>query len=156
MELEKDTYLHLIKLQEQQLEQVRVLRNSVRSNMTRNKKIISSKDQIKWFNSLDEYTKVYVLIECAYGAVFQFIGYGIVSYNKDYTESNLTGVIDDSYRGKGYGRKLFSMLIDESKQKCSKVKLEVLETNFVARNLYKSLGFEEVSSDLGIVYMEIM
>jgi len=67
----------------------------------------------------------------------------------------LTGVIDESVRGKGFGKKLFSSLIDESKKMCNSTLLEVLTTNQVAQSLYKSLGFAEVSKTDKVITMEL-
>ena len=67
----------------------------------------------------------------------------------------LTGVIDESNRGKGFGRQLFLDLIEEAKKNTNKIHLEVLDTNKRAINLYKSLGFIETIIKNNIIHMNL-
>ena len=79
--------------------------------------------------------------------------YGTISIEND--AALVTGVIDESMRGKGLGRKLFSSLVDEGKKICDTVLLEVLITNQPAQNLYNSLGFVETSRTDKVINMEL-
>ena len=58
-------------------------------------------------------------------------------------------IVMPAYRGKGIGRLLLEEIIKigESK-KCSRITLEVRNDNFVAQNLYQSIGFAEVEPSM--------
>lgn len=58
----------------------------------------------------------------------------------------VTFCIDPKYRGKGIGRNLLSELIKFAKENKCEIFLEVAEKNYIARNLYASLGFKEISA----------
>lgn len=55
-------------------------------------------------------------------------------------------IIDNNYRGEGVGESLMKLVISESKKNIKELKIIVLECfsdNFIAKNLYKKLGFIE-------------
>jgi ribosomal-protein-alanine N-acetyltransferase len=53
--------------------------------------------------------------------------------------------VDESHRGKGYGRRMMQHLIDEAvRGGRGSVTLEVRESNLPARRLYESFGFQVV------------
>ena len=53
-------------------------------------------------------------------------------------------VVDESCRGKGYGKQLCQSLLQQAKNKgVHTIYLQVLQSNEVAINLYKKLGFEK-------------
>lgn len=55
-------------------------------------------------------------------------------------------IVLPEYRGKGIGRLLLGGIIAEAtRRKASRITLEVRKDNFIAQNLYKTLGFEETS-----------
>ncbi len=54
--------------------------------------------------------------------------------------------VDNAYRGKKVGRKLFDKLIEKAKERdCAKITLEVRHDNISAQKLYKSFGFEDTN-----------
>jgi ribosomal protein S18 acetylase RimI-like enzyme len=138
---------------ESHLEYLRKTRNSSKQFMTRSQEDITPEMQKKWYNNLANNFIPYIFIASEHGVVFYPVGYGTISIEND--AALLTGVIDESMRGKGLGRKLFSSLINESKEKCGTVSLEVLISNQSAQNLYKSLGFIETSRTDKIINMEL-
>ena len=129
---------------DQELEAAREIRNSVREFMTNNRDSITKSEQIAWYNTLDHSRFRLFLFEA--GRVP--IGYGII--NTAYTPyPMLTGAILKSYQGLGFGRELFSGLLNITNQQYEqRAALDVLRTNERAIKFYQSLGFiEEASSD---------
>lgn len=59
-------------------------------------------------------------------------------------EAHITNIaIDPDYRGKKLGEKLMIKLMDIAKKKgADKMTLEVRRSNYIAKRLYKKLGFE--------------
>lgn len=135
------------------LEYLRKTRNSSKEFMTRSQDNITAEMQKNWYENLEPNFLPYVFIASEHGVVFYPIGYGTISIENN--AALVTGVIDESVRGKGLGRKLFSALIEEGKKICDSVLLEVLVTNEVAQNLYKSLGFVETSRTDKVITMEL-
>lgn len=140
---------------ESYLEYMRKIRNesSCKENMTRFREEITPEMQKKWYESLPDSITPYIFIIIEYGAVVYPCGYGLISVEDG--NSMLTGVIDKNNRGQGHGKELFSKLIEIAKTKSDKVSLEVLETNYVARNLYESLGFKTIKQSNNVILMEL-
>lgn len=140
---------------EDYLEYMRVIRNesSCKDNMTRCREEITPEMQKKWYESLPENIIPYIFIVIEYGAIVYPCGYGLITVEDD--NSILTGVIDKMFRGNGYGRELFTKLIEIAKTKSKKISLEVLETNYPAKKLYESLGFIPIKQDNNIISMEL-
>jgi len=57
----------------------------------------------------------------------------------------VTFCVTPSHRKKGVGKQLVQEVLDFAKANQCKIFLEVAEKNHVARNLYSSLGFEQIS-----------
>ncbi len=76
----------------------------------------------------------------------KFVGYAGVRAPKGAREADVqTIAVDASARGRGLGRKLMEVLLDQAReQRMHEVFLEVRADNDVARALYESLGFEEL------------
>lgn len=70
--------------------------------------------------------------------VIGFIGAWIIA-----SEGQITNLaVHPDYRKKGIGKKLMESLISSLKnENCNAITLEVRESNTIAKNLYKSLGF---------------
>lgn len=70
--------------------------------------------------------------------VIGFIGAWLIA-----SEGQITNLaVHPDYRKKGIGKKLMKSLISSLKNEdCNAITLEVRESNTVAKNLYKSLGF---------------
>ena len=70
--------------------------------------------------------------------VIGFIGAWLIA-----SEGQITNIaVHPDYRQKGIGRKLLKSLIYSLKEEdCNAITLEVRESNIIAKNLYKSLGF---------------
>ena len=137
---------------ENHLEYLRKTRNSSKQFMTRSQDNITTEMQKKWYDNLTDNFIPYIFIASEHGVVFYPVGYGTISIEND--AALVTGVIDESMRGKGLGRKLFFSLLNESKKISNTVLLEVLITNQSAQNLYKSLGFVEISRTDKVITME--
>lgn len=72
-------------------------------------------------------------------------GYGQIILEKEYPYIVNVGVISE-FRGLGYGKILMFKLLDLlSENKYNEVRLKVKENNYKALNLYKGLGFKEIS-----------
>lgn len=134
------------------LEYMRKLRNSCCHLMTRFQEEITEEQQKIWYNTLDDNIVPYVCILEEFGAVFYMCGYGLIRYEN--SAAYLTAALDESDRGKGLGRKIFTDLIDIAKKRVNKICLEVLETNIPAVNLYNSLGFKQVNQKGSVLFLE--
>lgn len=132
------------------LEVARVIRNSVRSNMTHNTDNITRAQQAEWYKGLD-HDKLRLFL---YSEHSNFsIGYGIINLTETVFPL-LTGAIVADYQGYGHGRALFSKLIDIClKDYYHRPELDVLESNEKAIKLYKSLGFTEIERLDGTIFM---
>jgi ribosomal protein S18 acetylase RimI-like enzyme len=110
--------------------------NWLKAFMNMNKVGNNAETAIKMLNNIvcQKYVASYIdngkIAACGYGAV----------------EDNHIGffdiVVDENYRGKGYGRKIMEGLINRAKE--SNIEngyLQVVAANKVALNLYNSLGF---------------
>lgn len=54
--------------------------------------------------------------------------------------------VQSGYRGRGIGRELLKQLMEQAvKCGCEQIMLEVRESNHVARQLYRTSGFEEIA-----------
>jgi ribosomal protein S18 acetylase RimI-like enzyme len=137
------------------LEYMRKIRNesSCRENMTRCIEEITSEMQKKWYESLSENITPYIFVIIEHGVIVYPCGYGLITIEDGI--AMLTGVIEKDFRGKGYGRDLFSKLIKIAKTKSDKVSLEVLETNYAAKKLYESLGFVSTKQTNNTIFMEL-
>lgn len=132
---------------------MRNIRNECREFMTKNTDYISEADQHAWFSQLDRANiKMYIVYESFHGVVFSPVGFGYCRHVDD--ETYLTGGLLREVRGRGYGRILFQHILNKAKDFNTKITLEVLNTNIVAQNLYKSLGFVTYYQDDRIMKME--
>jgi ribosomal protein S18 acetylase RimI-like enzyme len=58
--------------------------------------------------------------------------------------------IDEAYRGRGHGRAAMELLEDEARRRgIDRIELNVFGGNEVARGLYRSLGYDELSVSMG-------
>ena len=133
---------------------LRVLRNECKDFMTRSNKYITEDEQSLWFKNLDHNKyKLYLAISVFHGSIAVPVGFGILRLEND--KVLLTGGLSEEYRGRGYGKAIFSFLIDESNRLFGKqIELEVLKTNTVAHGLYKKLGFVEIGANEKLITME--
>lgn len=145
-------------------EAMRQVRNTCRQFLTRNTEEITIADQRKWWAVLMSrdpgFHDFRPYLACSGRDV---IGYGIVARGAElvphYLESQeargawwLTGGLRPEWRGKGYGRRLFSRLIDQAETPCW---LEVRLDNAPARHLYVALGFQVVATDGDLACMRL-
>lgn len=135
------------------LEYIRKTRNNSKHYMTRFRGEINSEMQKSWYSNISKKINPYIFIVGEHGVVFYPVGYGTINIEGD--SAMVTGVISQSERGKGFGRKLFSALIEESKKMAQKVSLEVLENNTIGISLYESIGFIETNRDHDVITMEL-
>lgn len=115
------------------------IRNDCRFFMTSDISEIGILREINWYfkHYLKENKK-----DSLYCYLFKVDGddLGFAKIRKDENKYWITGGLKKSRRGRGEGKILFSLMLDKLSGK--KVWLEVLETNRVALNLYKKLGFK--------------
>lgn len=135
------------------LEYMRKTRNDSKHYMTRFRGEITSEMQKSWYSNISENINPYIFIAGEHGAVFYPVGYGTV--NIENKSAMITGVISQPERGKGYGRKLFTALVEEAEKMTKKISLEVLETNTIGITLYESIGFVETNRDHDVITMEL-
>lgn len=57
----------------------------------------------------------------------------------------VTFCVDPKYRGQGIGKKLLAEIVKFARENNCEIFLEVAEKNVVARNMYDSFGFKEIS-----------
>lgn len=130
------------------------VRNTGRKFMTHDKKKITTKDQIEWFHNV--YLKQRYMM-------FGFVGYcgpkaaayGLINLIKgDYW---LSGAVVPELKGRGFGRQMFTHLIDFVYNQLgdTKIMLDVQEDNIPAQELYKSLGFKAVDDESGVIIMQL-
>lgn len=145
----------LIKLvtSDSDVETLRVIRNTCRTFMTRQIYEIDTQNQQIWWQKLDKSTNFpYLLYKAEFGVIIYPIGYGYVRFENG--EILLTGGLIPEERGKGYGKKLFELMINSSKRYNVPIKLEVLNSNTNAFEMYKKIGFTVISKDDKITKME--
>jgi len=138
---------------EHYLEYLRKTRNDSKHYMTRVCGEITSDMQKSWYSNISENINPYIFIVGEHGVVFYPVGYGTV--NIEDGSAMVTGVISQSERGNGYGRKLFTALVEEAKKIAQRVFLEVLETNTIGISLYESIGFVETNRYHDVITMEL-
>lgn len=132
---------------------LRDIRNECKDYMTRNTEYITEDQQVDWFNSVDrDSMKIYLIYMYNEEVMVDVVGFGYCK--RDENETYLTGGIKENHRGKGYGKLLFSYLLEQAKSFSTPITLEVLNTNTRAKNLYESLGFVEIKKDDRIMKME--
>ena len=120
---------------------VRKIRNDCRSFMTNDASEITILQQIKWFlNKYRPENKKNNLFCYQLKSGENKIGFGLIRKISD--NYWITGGLKKSQRGKGIGKIIFRKLIEQTPS--NEVWLEVLESNLVAFNLYKNLGFKKM------------
>ncbi len=73
------------------------------------------------------------------------VGIGLC-YFRDKTMVITTFVVDEKYRGKGYGKKLMNQILEDAKKRgCNAIHLQVSAANHVAREFYERYQFVESS-----------
>ena len=79
----------------------------------------------------------------------EIVAYGVVGIIVD--EAHILNLsVCKNFQGQGYGRELLVYLLDLMKRgKAIRTLLEVRESNQIAINLYKSLGFDEIGQRKG-------
>ena len=125
------------------LESMRLIRNSCREFMTHNTSFITQEQQFQWWEYVkDQWTYLYLDLDDTP------IGYGLVK--KEENKMWVSGGLLPEYRGKGFGRELFEHLTWACE---GDAWLEVKEDNLLARKTYVDLGYIELVTKDGIVTM---
>ena len=135
---------------ESEVETLRTIRNECSKFMTRSTEEITREQQIKWYENISDDVKLYLLHLVEFGVIGNPIGYGLI--RKEEGVSVISGGLIKQYRGLGYGKILFEYLI-KNVDKGSPLSLEVLKSNTVAANIYRSLGFKEISDNGKVITM---
>lgn len=145
---------------------MRKMRNECRQFMTRDASKIGWLRQLNWFyttyrpkQAKGEMAAYIFLCHWPKQDIFnQPVGYGIIRDSK--TKPLISGGLLKKYRGKGLGKTLFKILTRIASQGergevgRRSVFLEVLETNQVAIDLYKKLGYVEKMRHDGVIDMQ--
>lgn len=130
------------------LESVRVIRNSCREFMTNDTYEISRTMQTEWFRNMDhDKTRVFVFLLDG-----STVGYGILRDIAD--RWWCSGGLLPEHRDKGLGAELFGILIDACPS--DELWLNVLIHNERASSLYLRLGFEIYDNCLPVDRLTIM
>ena len=151
----KDEFFLVLKpvSNEHEVEQLRNIRNTCKDFMTRNTQEIDAESQLKWWKNLDKKTNFpYLLFKVEHGVVCVTVGYGYVRIEDN--QVLLTGGLLPVDRNMGHGKKLFEMMISSSKKFNLPIRIEVLNTNTTAYEMYKKIGFKIISADDRITKME--
>ncbi len=123
--------------------QVRKIRNECRLFMTNVSSELSLCEQFFWYYTIYKKNNKRNNMYCYLLRVGnKNCGFGFV--RKSSGKYWITGGLLSCFRGKGYGKILFTGLINSLKQ--GSIWLEVLESNTVALTLYKSLGFKKTKT----------
>lgn len=121
---------------------VALIRNECRKYLTGNRRAISASEQLSFYSNIPARFSLYMVrvmgIPC---------GYAVIRGTDD--GDCLTGCLIDSFRGRGWGRVMFSRLVEMA----DKPILNVLKTNKRAVNLYLSLGFKVYRKTAKLLYM---
>ena len=121
--------------------EVRKIRNECRNFMTKNPSEINLLQQLLWYFRWYKPNNTKGEVTCyLFRSSGKNIGFGMTRSieNKIW----ITGGLKISQRGKGRGKYLFEKIIEQTPS--NEVWLEVLESNLVAFNLYKNLGFKKM------------
>ena len=141
----------ITKLEEAQV--MRTIRNECREYMTKDTSLITEERQEEWFNGLDkDRIKMFLMYKCHNSTLIDTIGFGYCCYTGD--EVYVTGGLTKDYRDKGYGKTLFTHLVETAKSFNTRITLEVLNTNTRAKRLYENIGFHSIEADDRITKME--
>lgn len=132
---------------------MRVIRNECKDYMTRDTSFITEEQQEKWFSQLDlDNIKMFLMHICYHGAAIDTIGFGYCRREND--EVYVTGGLRPDSRDKGYGKLLFTYLVEQSKSFDCRITLEVLNSNSRAKRLYEKIGFYNIDKNDRITKME--
>lgn len=119
---------------------VRDIRNQGRTKMTNHTSFIGFIDQLKWYFLTYRKEHDNKKLFCYLMKVDERnVGFGLIIKREGLFW--ITGGISDNFRGKGYGKKLFTEIV--KKVPSSEVCLEVLEANIPAKKIYTKLGFRK-------------
>lgn len=136
------------------VEAMRVIRNSVREYMTHNKDFITPEQQEDWY--FDTYMELNGDGDMfAYLARFEGrnVGYGIIQTIDE--KKWVTGALTAAVRGRGLGEDLFTQLTDKiHNMGYSEAWLDVLAENTRAYNLYCKIGYCAVHNTNGLIVMK--
>jgi len=82
----------------------------------------------------------------------KYLGYyegelvGIITYSIIYERAEINYIcVREEFQGKQIGSKLMEEVLNQIKNECDSISLEVASDNITAINLYKKYGFKEVS-----------
>lgn len=131
--------LHFYKIKESDLEFLNNVRNQYAHEFLHDGRTFSIKETVAWFNKTNP--MYYIICD---GDAENKIGYFRLSNYSERNKNIYIGAdIAPEYRGKGYAKPAYKQFMDLlfSYYDLNKISLEVLHTNIIAINLYKSIGF---------------
>jgi RimJ/RimL family protein N-acetyltransferase len=82
----------------------------------------------------------------------QPVGFSMLrGFDEGYSVPSFGIFIDHRFQGRGYGKKLLELTVDEARQMgCKKVRLSVFGVNGAGRRIYEAFGFREIQRSLVI------
>ncbi len=136
------------------VESLRLVRNELRSFMTRAREIITPEEQAVWWSKAQEHVEAYLFqVPSSMPAVLDpsrnAVGYGLV-YSTEWAGKQayikspcgiVAGGLRESWRGQGLGTELFRFLTERAMALYGRCALEVLVSNAPAKRVYRKLGF---------------
>lgn len=122
------------------LEMLRRIRNDCREHMTGSSRFVDVPEQGEWLSGLDTRVNWPVLVH--HPDIALPVGYGLVSAEGD--RRWLTGGLLLEFRGRGWGRPLFDLLVSLARGTGGEPWLRVRMGNVRARSLYTRMGFKLV------------
>lgn len=131
--------LDFYKIQESDLEFLNGVRNQYAEEFLHDSRTFSIEETKNWFNKT---SPIYYIIQDKDSK--NRIGYFRLSnYSKENKNIYIGADIAPQYRGMGYAKSAYTKFMDFlfNQYDLNKITLEVLHTNVIAINLYKSLGF---------------
>lgn len=118
---------------------IRKIRNECRAFMTQDQSEIGLLRQVKWY--FMTYLTDIDMSCLIFKKEGQAIGFGLI--RKKDRKYWVTGGLSHSARGKGYGKELFKILIENVPS--DEIWLEVLDSNIAAKKIYSDLGFKKIN-----------
>lgn len=138
---------NIVSLEKKHLKFLNEVRNTYCEEFLHDSRKFTIEDTIDWFN---KNKPEYYVVE---NNDSELIGYFRTdSYSEDDQSLNVGFDIHPKFRGAGLSYKIYCKFLSEIfvKKNLQKVKLEVLETNEVAINLYNKLGFQKDEENIYI------
>ncbi|MBN1923220.1 MAG: GNAT family N-acetyltransferase [Nanoarchaeota archaeon] len=117
---------------------------------------LGSQIGVKFTASDESYTEADFKKQNVYVAVVDNRMVGFITFSKKLLFDEFYGgkyvflddfAVDNNYRGKGVGKKLYKIVLDYAKKNKANIKVDTLVTNKKTIKLYKKLGFKPLETN---------